>query len=134
MGGHFPLQGIFLTQGSNPGLLHWSQTPNRKGGLIPPMLDNTWAPCSGNNRSSWFFKQHPKSCRIYIYLFFQFLILLPFEKLVSSCLRQGWDIKHFQPKSILRIQKSIHAHQLFSAPVNLFFIWDVKEFLFFFFC
>ena len=25
VGCHFPLQGIFLTQGSNPGLLHWRQ-------------------------------------------------------------------------------------------------------------
>ena len=93
------------------------------------MLDDAWAPCNGNNRSSWFFKQCPKSCRIYIYLFFQFLILLPFEKLVSSCLRHGWNIKHLQPKSILRIQKSTHAHQLFSAPGNSFFVWDVKELL-----
>ena len=44
VGSHSPLQGIFLTQGSNPGLLHCRQTLQRLSHQRSPIYRVTWSP------------------------------------------------------------------------------------------
>ena len=57
MGYHFLLQGIFLTQGSNPGLLHWQEGCLSLSHLGSPCI--WWLPPKTRNQTSLLFPFHP---------------------------------------------------------------------------